>query len=583
MPSQIYDLQDTWNAGGVVFNGIKIDVNNAASAAGSRLLRVDTNGAPQFAVDPIAGAVVGAAAGGPMGPGTINSTGFYVNGVLAGGVTNGDKGDITVSNAGLTWTIDSGVVTYAKMQNVSTTGRVLGRFSAGAGVVEEGTGAQVNALLPIFTDTVKGLVPPSAGGTATFLRADGTFATPPGGGGGSGLADAYQVITDGAAPASAIGAGTFKLRTSAPLTVATENVNATHGKNALFSFAAGAFGDIVISVGAWTIGPRAVTYAKMPSMAVSKLAGRGSAAGAGDIEEITLGTNLTMSGTTLNATGGGGGGGAFTGSSTAPPTPVAGDRWYNLDTGVLSTYVNDGNTSQWIQTGPTVSPPVAQGFAGINVQKFAAAGAFTYTPTVGMKYCDVECVGGGGGGGGVSDTTGSSVSASSGGAGGYSRRTVTAAAIGASQAVTVGGGGAGGTPTGTGGAGGVTSVGALCIANGGGGGQGVGTAGQQGGGNGAVTAGAVGDVVSGGTGGGGCIALAIADGSLVYSGRDGAPGPWGGGGKGGAVTPTSASSVVGGPGIGPGAGGGGAGGFNIATTRNGGAGAVGLVVITEYF
>src|SRR5262249_1275396 len=46
--------------------------------------------------------------------------------------------------------------------------------------------------------------------------------------------------------------------------------------------------------------------------AASKLIGRGSAAGAGDPQEITLGTNLSMSGTTLNATGGGSPGGADT-------------------------------------------------------------------------------------------------------------------------------------------------------------------------------------------------------------------------------------------------------------------------------
>jgi hypothetical protein len=46
-----------------------------------------------------------------------------------------------------------------------------------------------------------------------------------------------------------------------------------------------------------------ITYAKLPNVAVSKLLGRGSAAGAGDPQEITLGTNLTMSGTTLNAAG----------------------------------------------------------------------------------------------------------------------------------------------------------------------------------------------------------------------------------------------------------------------------------------
>jgi hypothetical protein len=47
-------------------------------------------------------------------------------------------------------------------------------------------------------------------------------------------------------------------------------------------------------------------YANLtPATAASMLVGRGSAAGAGDLEPITLGTNLSMSGTTLNATGGG--------------------------------------------------------------------------------------------------------------------------------------------------------------------------------------------------------------------------------------------------------------------------------------
>jgi hypothetical protein len=53
------------------------------------------------------------------------------------GLSDGDKGDVTVSASGATWTIDAGVVTYAKMQDVSATDKVLGRSTAGSGDVEE--------------------------------------------------------------------------------------------------------------------------------------------------------------------------------------------------------------------------------------------------------------------------------------------------------------------------------------------------------------------------------------------------------------------------------------------------------------
>ena len=63
-----------------------------------------------------------------------------------------------------------------------------------------------------------------------------------------------------------------------------------------------------MAAGTWTIDNDAVTYAKMQNISAgSLLLGRGDS-GAGDPQEIVLGTNLSMSGTTLNASGGGGSG-----------------------------------------------------------------------------------------------------------------------------------------------------------------------------------------------------------------------------------------------------------------------------------
>ena len=149
-----------------------------------------------------------------------------------GGVSDGDKGDITVSASGATWTIDNDSVTYAKIQNVSAASKLLGRGDSGSGDTQEitlGTGLTM---------------------TGTTLASSG------------GVSDGDK-------------------------------------------------GDITVSSSGatWTVDNDAITYAKIQNVsAVSKLLGRGSASGAGDMQEITLGSGLAMTGTTLSASGGGGSG-----------------------------------------------------------------------------------------------------------------------------------------------------------------------------------------------------------------------------------------------------------------------------------
>lgn len=178
--------------------------------------------------------------------------------VGGGGVSDGDKGDITVSGSGANWVIDNAVVTLGKMANVASgsvfyrktaatgapevqtlatlkadlgligtnsgdqtitltgdvtgsgtgsfvttigalavqngmiaadavsndkmadmpSGTIKGRIAAGANDPQDLTGTEATTLLDVFTSGLKGLVPASGGGTANFLRADGTFAAP---------------------------------------------------------------------------------------------------------------------------------------------------------------------------------------------------------------------------------------------------------------------------------------------------------------------------------------------------------------------------------------------------------------------
>ena len=275
-----------------------------------------------------------------------------------GGVTDGDKGDITVSGNGSTWTIDPDVVTFAKMQNIGTD-RLIGRDTPGTGDPEEitvGGGLEFTGSGGIQRSALTGDVTAPAGSNTTTIANDAvTFAKMQNLNAGRlvGRTDASsgdpQEIS-AAAPLQISGTQlqfnqSANLNNNARVTVRKNSgsntgtrrrLNFIEGSNITITTADDATdeeiditisatggggsgvsdgdkGDITVSNGGtvWTIDPDVVTFAKMQDINAGRLIGR-DGPGTGDPGEITVGGGLEFTGT------GGIQRSALTGDVTAP-------------------------------------------------------------------------------------------------------------------------------------------------------------------------------------------------------------------------------------------------------------------------
>lgn len=248
-----------------------------------------------------------------------------------------------------------------------------------------------DAVLPLMSSGQAGLVPASGGGTTNFLRADGTFAAPPGGGGSLTDGDKGDITVSASGTAWAIDTGVVsnaKLATAPALSVKANGTNATA---ALTDVAAGTDGHVLRRSGTTLgfgqvatggIADLAVTSAKIATgIDATKLAdGSVSNAEFQRLDGVTSGIQAQLD-AKLNAS-------LATAITDTKATPIDADKLILLnseaaDAAVITTVggVRTRLNNQVVGSTLGTSGSVALDLAALTgtVQRIAATGNLTFT------------------------------------------------------------------------------------------------------------------------------------------------------------------------------------------------------------
>jgi len=318
-----------------------------------------------------------------------------------GGVSDGDKGDITVSGSGSTWTIDNNTVTLAKMADVATSS-VFYRKTTGTGTPEVQTLATLKTDLGLTgtnsgdqTITLTGDVTGSgAGSFATTIANDSVSNTK--------LANmAANSIKGNNTGGSADPLDLTAAQVRTLINVADGANNYTHPNHS---------GDVTsVGDGATTIANNAVTNFKAADMVQATIKGRAVGAGTGDPTDLTA-TQATaildVFTSSLKGLAPSSGGGTTNylradGTWNAPPGTGGGGApaWMERRLAATQTLTNDTTVKNWFASA-SACPLLANSSYefeglfmsingttshGLNMQFAALAGATIRWASIGSK------------------------------------------------------------------------------------------------------------------------------------------------------------------------------------------------------